>query len=116
MERSFARTALFITAGLLVWAADFLFIYVFAALACARGFDGASVLGIGVVPFASAVASAVALSLTAALVVAARRGSGRRGDGARAFTVRAALAVSALALIAIALTGMPGALVRGTCA
>ena len=115
MEQSFARTALFLAAGLLVWAADFLFIYVFAALACARGFDGTYVLGVGVVPFASAAATAVALALSAMLVVVARRGHGRRKGDARAFTMQAALAACALALIAIALTGMPGALVRGTC-
>ena len=116
MEPSFARTTFFVTGGLLVWAADFLFIYVFAALACARGFAGHSVLGIGIVPFASAVATVAAFAATAALVAAANRDRRRRLGESRAFVVRAALAAGALALIAVALTGLPGALVRGVCA
>ena len=35
-ERPFTRTTFLITGGLLIWIANFVFVYVFAALACAR--------------------------------------------------------------------------------
>ena len=114
VDNSFARTTFFITGGLLVWAADFLFIYVFAALACARGFVDVSVMGVGIVPFASAAATLVAASATAMLIAWAVRGRRRAGE-ARVFVVRAAFGAGVLALIAVLLTGLPGLLVTGTC-
>jgi hypothetical protein len=116
MEPSFARTTFFVTGGLLVWAADFLFIYGFAALACARGFHTMSMLGIGIVPFASTVATVVAASVTAVLVVTAFRARHRRAGETRTFIAASALGAGALSLIAIVLIGLPAALLRGTCA
>ena len=115
MEPSFARTTVLVTAGLLTWAADFLFIYAFAAIACARGFHDRDVLGVGLVPVVSAAATMVAASVTAALVIHAMRGRRRPAGETRVFVVGAAIGAGALALIAILLTGLPGLLVRGTC-
>jgi hypothetical protein len=116
MEPSFARTTFFVTGGLLVWAADFLFIYGFAALACARGFHTESMFGIEIVPFASAAATVVAASLTTVLVLRAFRSRHRRAGETRTFIVSAAVGAGALSLIAIVLIGLPAALLRGTCA
>ena len=121
IELRFPRTTLSVTAGLLIWAADFLFIYVFAALACARGFAHASVLGFGIVPFVSTVATAVAAVASVAVIVAgARRAAAATShapDDATAsmFLGRLAMLVAMLALIAVALTGLPGLLVAQTC-
>ncbi len=51
-DRSFTRTAFVVWSGLLIWAADFLLVYVFAAVACARGFADVQVSGVGIVLFA----------------------------------------------------------------
>ena len=113
MEPAFPRTALFVTGGLLIWAADFLFIYVFAALACARGYADTSVLGIGIVPLASAISSMIALAASGAVALAARR---RRPGGDANFRGRLAFMVAVLGLIAVLVTGVPGVLVQRTCA
>ena len=115
MEPPFPRTALSMTAGVLIWAADFLFIYVFAALACARGFASHSVLGVGIVPFASAVSTAVAVGATLWALRALRRTVSAEAAAERAFRARMTLAVILLGLIAVGMTALPGVMVRGTC-
>jgi hypothetical protein len=45
MQHRFASTTFLITGGLLVWMADFVFVYVFVAVACARGFADIVILG-----------------------------------------------------------------------
>lgn len=59
----FAPRVLLACAGLLVWGAHFLFVYVFAALACARAFADMRLIGVGVVPLAIAASTAAALLL-----------------------------------------------------
>lgn len=120
IEPRFPRTTLTVTAGLLIWATDFLFIYVFAALACARGFAHTTVLGFDIVPFMSTLATAAAAASIALIVAGARRAVVARAASvedtpASAFLGRLAMIVAMLALIAIALTGLPGLLVRGSC-
>ena len=116
LKQRFPRTALYTTAGLLVWAADFLFIYAFAAIACARGFAGASVLGIGIVPLASIVATLAAAAVSIAILVAGKRelrpAAADAGNGG--FLAGLAAIAALLALIAIVFTGLPGLLLR-TC-
>ncbi len=117
MDAGFSRTALSVTAGLLIWAADFLFIYVFAALACARGFSHATLLGLGIVPLASIVATLIAGTASVAVIAAGARRAGAAGDQAPAlvFLGRLAMIVATLALIAVAFVGLPGVLVREIC-
>ena len=64
-EGGFASRVLLASAGLLVWGAHFLFIYVFAALACARAFADVRLVGVGVVPFAILTSTVAALLLLA---------------------------------------------------
>lgn len=116
MESAFPRSALFITAGLLIWAADFLFIYVFAALACARGYADASVLGFGIVPFASAISSIAAFAASGAVALAAQRYRRRNARDHDQFRRGLAFIVAVLSLIAVAMTAVPGMLIKGTCA
>jgi hypothetical protein len=115
MPDAFARTAFTLTGALLAWAADFLFVYAFAAVACARGYAGNTVAGIGIVPFASIAASLVAAGLTFWLLRAAARDKAEK-HGNTLFTSTTVLAVGALAMIAIVLTALPALLVRGVCA
>jgi hypothetical protein len=121
MEPRFARATLLVTAGLLVWAANFLFIYVFAALACARGYAHETVFGIGIVSFASTGSTVIAAAASCAVMTAGmRRADAGRGvlpDEASAsmFLGRLAVTVTMLALIAIAFTGLPGWLVARAC-
>lgn len=114
MAQRFAPTLFFITAGLLIWVADFLFIYVFAALACARGFDDATVFGIGVVPLAVGAATAIACAMTGAVLISAVRGA-EQGPTTSGFLQRLALGLAVLALVAIVWNGLPALLVHRTC-
>ena len=52
----------FLFAGFIIWAARFLAIYVFTALACAKGFAGASLADIGIVPAFIGAATLIALA------------------------------------------------------
>jgi hypothetical protein len=116
MSAAFPRTALFIASGLLVWAADFLFIYVFAAVACARGFADATVADMGIVPFASTIATLGAAGATFAIVARCRREMRpAAADAANGgFIAGVAAVASLLALIAVVFTGLP-ALLLGSC-
>jgi len=114
VAQRFAPTFFFISAGLLIWAADFLFLYVFAALACARGFDDAIVLGIGAVPLAVGVATTIASAVTGAVLISALRGD-EQGPSSSRFLQRLALGLAVLALVAIVWNGLPALLVHRTC-
>ena len=100
MEKRFVRSALFATGGLLIWAADFLFVYVFAALACERGFAHA-------VPWVSSVTAVVAAAACVVMLVA--------GLQAKSFIGRLAANVAGLALLAIAFIALPGVLLPRAC-
>ena|SRR5688572_13394850 len=116
MTGRFPRTALHTVAGLLIWAADFLFIYVFAAVACARGFDEMTLLGIGIVPLASIISTLIAAGASLAIVMAGRQETRpAAADSANGGFLAGLAAIAALiALIAIVFTGLPG-LLLGTC-
>jgi hypothetical protein len=115
MTDSFVRTALALTGALLAWAADFVFVYVFAAIACERGYAGKTVAGAGIVPLASLVATFAAAGVTIWLLRAATRGH-PANDSCGVFASKTKVAVGALAMIAIGLTALPALLVRGVCA
>ena len=110
----FPLTALFTAAGLLIWAADFLFIYIFAAIACARGYADLTVFGAGIVPLVSFVATVAALVATGLVIRAGARRAGTGGPSSGAFLGGVAAIAALLALIAILFTGLPVLLLR-TC-
>lgn len=56
-------------AGLIIWAARFLAIYTFTALACAKGFAGEAVAGIGIVPAFIGAATIVALTANILVII-----------------------------------------------
>ena len=108
MQHRFAATSFLIFGGLLVWMADFVFVYVFAAVACAKGFADASLLGLPVVTVVTLLASLLAGVVT---VLVARRGyrlqSASEMDEYTRFIGFVTLAGGALALVALLLLVMP---------
>jgi hypothetical protein len=117
VARAFERDSLFsLIAGPLVWAAHFLSLYVFTAIACAQGFVEGELFGLGVVPVVGGAITLVAVLLILdALVLSWRRWRGRPFDGEapplpphdsndiasrRRFMAYAGLLLSGIALIA----------------
>lgn len=106
----FRRALGFLCGGLLIWAAVFLFTYVFAAIACARGFSHALWLGSSVVPLlliAVAVAALGGLHALARRIDALLVNSGRRSDDTQRLVAEVAAIVCGLALIAIVWNTLP---------
>jgi hypothetical protein len=68
VQHRFTPTTFFIMGALLTWMAHFTVIYVFAAVACARGFADLTVLTLPVVPAFTIAASLLAVAITVALV------------------------------------------------
>lgn len=100
----------FLCGGLLIWAALFLFTYVFAAIACARGFSYADWLGLSVVPLlliAAAVAALGGLHALARRIDALLARSGRRSEDTERLVADVAAIVCGLALIAIVWNTLP---------
>jgi hypothetical protein len=121
MARTFSLTAMQVTAGLLIWLADFLVIYVVAALACARGFAAATWLGVDIVGLVSALATLAACVATIGVVFVGRRkartaSADAREDGASlAFLGELTLWAAVLGLLATVLTALPGLLLTRLC-
>ena len=115
-EHRFTPTSLFIVGALLIWLADFVVVYVFAALACARGFASVTVLGMPIVAFVSTLCTVAAAVVTVMLLrggLAAMRASAstehERFIGFVVFTT------SILAILALVLLSLPP-LVISACA
>lgn len=113
----FTPTALFVCGGLLIWAADFMIIYVVAAIACARDFAAITIAGL---PFVAAFGTALTAGAVAATVllmgVATRR---LRAQGQSEQSVRfiyfLAGAIGGLSLIAILFNALPAWLLATEC-
>jgi hypothetical protein len=100
-KRGFARQALWMSAGVIVWALHFTAIYGATALACARGVPGVAPLGV-------ALATWVAVALLLAIIA---RGVRRRGE----FEGWLSAALGAFALVAVVWEALP-ALIIEACA
>lgn len=112
----FAAATAWVWSGLLVWAAYFVGLYVFAALACERGFAHAQVVGIRVVPFAAACGLIVALVITVVLAVVARRHLRSARPLVTPFADFLAWALALLAALALLWTALPALLLQTGCA
>jgi len=97
VNAAFARTALRVSAGGIVWALHFTAIYTATALACARGAPG-------VVPWA--IGGATVLAIGACLVLV-RAGWKRQGD----FEAWLSATLAGVALFAIVLQALPALMV-----
>ena len=120
--RTLERDSLFsLIAGPLVWSVHFLTLYVFTAIACARGFFHHEVLGMGIVPLVGSAVSLVALALIGdAVYLSWYRWIGEEPKGQpppphdradvasrREFMAYAGLLLSAIALIATVWQTLP---------
>lgn len=115
MRHPFTRTAFSIFGGLLVWMADFVAVYVFAAVACARGFADVRWFGMPIVTLLTLLASLLAAAATVLIV---RRGYRLQRDVAideqSRFIGFVTWASGGIALIALLLLVLP-ALVVSAC-
>jgi hypothetical protein len=117
-QHRFAVTTLFIWSSLLIWMADFLFVYVFAALACARRFaDVQGFGGLGIVPVAATTATLLAALATACLAwFAARRlRQESTADPHTQFIRSVTFGTSVLVLIALAWLALPPLIAQARC-
>lgn len=115
MQHRFTATSFLIFGGLLVWMADFVFVYVFAAVACAKGFADANLLGLPIVTVVTLLASLLAGVIT---VLILRRGyrlhNAPETDEHTRFIGFVTFASGGLALVALVLLVMP-VLVMSAC-
>jgi hypothetical protein len=115
VARAFERDSLFsLIAGPLIWTGHFLTLYVFTAIACAKGFFHEEILGVRVVQLFGAAVTVVAVALILdGMMLAYRRWRGVASDGPpapphdagdvasrRRFMAYAGFLLSGLALVA----------------
>jgi hypothetical protein len=104
----FTPTTLFVTGGLLIYLTNFVVVYVFAALACARGFSAVRFAHMPIVTLAAIASTLIAIVGTIFLL---RKGWGAARNSAAdehsRFIGFVALATSALALIALVMLALP---------
>jgi hypothetical protein len=113
----FAATTLFIWSSLLIWMADFLFVYVLAALACARRFTHAQAFGIDIVPLAATTSTVLAALATAGVMWIAARRLRREtaADSDTQFIRSVTLGVSVLVLVALVWLALPPLITQARC-
>jgi hypothetical protein len=101
---------------MLIWMADFLFVYVFAALACARRFADVEIFGLGIVPFTTIVATTMAGLATAVVIwSAARRLQQGSTDRHSKFIFFVTAAAGGLGLIALLWVAIPALVLSTKC-
>jgi hypothetical protein len=116
-KHGFAATTLFIWSSLLIWMTDFLFVYVFAALACARSFAHVQLLGLGIVPVAATTATVLSALATACVAwfAAGRLRREMTADPHTQFIRSVTLGASVLVLIALAWLALPPLIAQARC-
>jgi hypothetical protein len=109
MPSGFLSRSLFALAGLLIWSLHFGAIYVFQALACARGFASREVAGVGIVTAFIAAATLLALLATAAVIATGWRtpGPGVELTEHDEFLRRLTILVAGLSAVAIVWQALP---------
>lgn len=113
----FAPTAFLIWSGPLIWMGNFLFVYVFAALACAQRIADMELLGFGIVPFATTASSILAaVAILVVMRTAARRWHAESTSDTHSRFIRfVTLGSAALALVALAWVALPPLLATTAC-
>jgi hypothetical protein len=112
-EQRFGCTAVLMVGGLLIWIVNFVFVYTFTAVACARGFARLQVAGVGIVPATTVLASVISGFATGWLLRNAIRKRAAADDSER-FIRFTTLATGAIALVALVLVTLPPLLI-GSC-
>lgn len=114
MRERFLGKMLFLTAGLILWAAHFGFVYGLTGVVCARGLGTAWPAA---VPFVVAFATVVAagLSLVVLFTALVGRGPGITGEtnpSLRVFWRTVSAGIAATGFVAIVWTGLPALIIR----
>jgi hypothetical protein len=113
MEHRFTPTSMLLVGGLLVWMAAFTFLYVFAAVACAKGFADVQIVGLPMIPSVSIATSIIAAAANVKLVMYGWRSRKQRTlDAHSSFIGFVTLATSGLGLVALVLLVLPPLLVQ----
>lgn len=113
MQHRFTPTFMLLAGGLLVWIAAFTFLYVFAALACARGFADVRVAGLPLIPSVSVVTTVVAAAVNVQLARYGWRSHKQATlDEHSRFIGFVTLATSAIGLVALVMLVLPPLLVQ----
>jgi hypothetical protein len=110
MQQRFARTTFFIMGALLIWLATFVCVYVFAALACARGFAHLQVGGLLIVPFVTITGTFLAAIANLSLLLVLRKLTRDESDEHAGFLRFVALASTVIVLVSLAWLALPAVL------
>lgn len=117
-QHRFTPTTFFIWSGLLIYALDFLFVYVFAALACAKRFTHVRWLDLPLVPLAttlSGVLAAAAIGVVIGIAMRRNRMDANADEHTR-FIRFLAIAGGGLSLLALLWLTLPPLLLSNGCA
>ena len=113
MRHRFAPTTFLITGGLLLWTAVFAFLYIFAAVACARRFAHVDIVGLPLIPTVSVAVCALGSTVNLYLVRRGWRDYRRTAlDEHSRFLGFVTLATSALGLVALLMLALPPLLIE----
>jgi len=107
-QHAFGMTTLFIVGALVAWLGAFLVVYVFAAIACAKGFAHVRILGLPIVPVVTTLTCLFTAGITIVLMrkVGARLRTEAASEHER-FIGFVAFATSAIAIFALVLLALP---------
>lgn len=116
-EHRFTSTTFLIWSGLLIWAADFLILYTFGAITCARGWSHVRVFGLDMVIVVSLAVTFVALGAAAWVASLAWRRLQRQKlrNEADAFIYFVTLALVGLGVLGIVWNLLPVLFFGGQC-
>ena len=117
-QHRFAPTTFFIWSGLLIYALDFLFVYVFVAIACAKRLTHAQWLGMPLIPVATTVSGVVAAAAIGAVMWMAVRRNREEADADEhtRFIRFLAIAGGGFSLLALLWLTLPPLLLSSGCA
>lgn len=113
----FTPTTFLIWGGLLLYALNFLVVYIFAALACAKGFAHGKWLGMSPVPLVTTISGLVAAAAISAVMWSAAGGNRREqcADEHTRFIRFLAIAGGFLSLLAVVWLTLPPLLLANGC-
>lgn len=111
----FTLTTLFICGGLLIWAADFVLVYVVAAIACAKGHATDTIAGIPFVAFVATVITIVAIAATLLLLRTAIRRLRAQTQEANRFIYTLTMSIAGMATLAMFFNVVPAWLLAMEC-
>ncbi len=111
----FTLTTLFMCGGLLIWAADFLIVYVIAAIACAKGWVMGTIAGMPFVAFIATVITVIAIAATVLLLRIAIRKLRAQTQEANRFIYTLTASIAGMGTLAMFFNVLPAWLLATEC-